>query len=64
MTLDGLKREDNERWEEDCKTCICESGIIKCNKKSCIEPKCKNPELTPDDKCCPKCLSKYQNTQN
>ncbi|XP_031629925.1 protein kinase C-binding protein NELL1-like isoform X2 [Contarinia nasturtii] len=56
VTLDGKKKEDNERWDDGCNTCICEKGEIKCNPKSCIKPKCKNPEFPPDDKCCPRCL--------
>lgn len=59
MTIDGKRKEDNEKWDDGCNTCICEKGEIKCNKKSCIEPKCKNPEYPPDDKCCPRCLSEF-----
>lgn len=55
--VDGKRKEDNERWEDGCNTCICERGEIKCNPKSCIKPLCKNPEFPPDDKCCPRCLS-------
>ncbi|XP_055313801.1 protein kinase C-binding protein NELL1-like isoform X2 [Sitodiplosis mosellana] len=56
MTIDGKRKEDNERWDDGCNTCICERGEIKCNPKSCVKPICKNPEFPPDDKCCPRCL--------
>lgn len=59
MTIDGKRKEDNERWEDGCNTCICERGEIKCNPKSCVKPICKNPEFPPDDKCCPRCLSEF-----
>lgn len=59
MTLDGKTKEDNERWDDGCNTCLCEKGEIKCNKKICVETKCKNPEYPPDDKCCKRCLSEF-----
>lgn len=66
ITPDGDRREENERWEQDCKICRCEKGEIICGKKNCTDITCKNPVDDPDDKCCPKCLSELSpaNIQN
>lgn len=62
ITPDGDRREENERWEQDCKICRCEKGEIICDKKNCTDITCKNPVDDPDDKCCPKCLSELSPT--
>lgn len=56
----GVRREENERWEQDCKICRCERGEVICEKKNCTNITCKHPVPDEANKCCPKCLSKLK----
>nr|CAB3263131.1 uncharacterized protein LOC104265438 [Phallusia mammillata] len=56
-------------WERECETCLCQGGMISCNRRPCPGVSCTHP-VTEPNQCCESCLNcefngvRYRNGQH